>query len=86
MTRAFQSLAKTKDLIFNLDGIDGSILRWFDKNIDHNDKSLALGFHHKSNKHTVFLDVLLKDRQVNYVPEIKFWGVRLDHNLNWDSS
>jgi hypothetical protein len=67
MTLAFFLLVKTKDLISSLDGIDGSILPWFDKNIDHKDKSLALGFHHKSNKHTVFLDILLKDRQVTYV-------------------
>jgi len=45
---------------------------------------LALGFHHKSNKHTVFLDIPLKDRQVTYVIEIKFLRIWLDHNLNWD--
>jgi hypothetical protein len=70
-------------LIFNLDRINGSNLPWFDKNTDHEEKSLALGFHHKSNKYTVFLDILLKDRQVT-LSEIKFWGIWLDLNLNWD--
>jgi hypothetical protein len=32
---------------------------------------LALGFHHKLNKHVLFPDIILKDR----------W---LDHNVNWD--
>jgi len=36
----------------------------------HKDKSLALGFHHKSNKHTVFHDIIFKDRQATYVPAI----------------
>ena len=31
------------------------------------DKSMALGFHHKSNKHTVFPDIILKERQVTDV-------------------
>jgi hypothetical protein len=32
--------------------------------IINKDKSLALGFHHKSNKHTVFPGLILKDGQV----------------------
>jgi len=36
----------------------------------HKDKSLALGFLHKSNKHIVFPDIILKDRQATYVPAI----------------
>jgi hypothetical protein len=48
------------------------------------DKSLALGFHHKLNKHVVFPDIIFKDRQITYVSETKFVGVWLDHNLNWD--
>jgi hypothetical protein len=56
----------TQDLIFNPDRINESILLWFDKNrlIINKDKSLALCFHHKSNKHTVFPGLILKDRQV----------------------
>jgi Reverse transcriptase (RNA-dependent DNA polymerase). len=75
-----------KDLIFNLHRIDGSILTCFDKNIliINKDKSLALGFHHKSNKHIVFPDIILKDRQATYAPEIKFLGLWLENNLNWD--
>jgi hypothetical protein len=30
--------------------------------IMNKNKSLALGFYHKSNKYTVFLDILLKDK------------------------
>jgi hypothetical protein len=42
-----------QDLIFNPDRINESILLWFDKKrlITNKDKSLALGFHYKSNKH-----------------------------------
>jgi hypothetical protein len=36
----------------------------------HKDKSLALGFHHKSNKHIVFPEIILKDRQAPYAPNI----------------
>lgn len=59
-----------KDLTFNLDRINGSILPWFDKYrlIINENKSLALGFHHKSNKHKAFPDIILKDRQVTDVP------------------
>jgi hypothetical protein len=45
---------------------------------------MALGFHHESNKHIVLPDMILKDRQVTYVSEIKFWGVWLDHNFKWN--
>jgi hypothetical protein len=49
------------------------------------DESLALGFHHKLNKHMyLFPDMILEDRQIIYVPEKKFLGVWLHHNLNWD--
>jgi hypothetical protein len=47
------------------------------------DKFLALGFHHNSNKHVAFPDIILKDRQITYVSETTFLGVWLDHNLNW---
>ena len=50
--------------------------------IINEDKSLALEFHHKSNKHIVFPDII--ERQWTYISEIKFLGVWLDHNLNWD--
>jgi hypothetical protein len=45
---------------------------------------LALGIHHTLNKHTVFPDIILKDRQIAYVSKKKCLGVWLDHNLNWD--
>jgi hypothetical protein len=50
---------------------------WFDKNslIINKDKSLALGFHHKSNKHIVYPDIILNNRQVTDVTDITFWGV-----------
>jgi hypothetical protein len=35
--------------------------------ITNEDKSLAVGFHHKSNKHIVFPDIILKDKQVTDV-------------------
>jgi len=64
-------------------------LLWFDKNrlIINKDKSLALGFHHKSNKHIAFPDLILKDGQVTYLsppPQKKkiFFVVWLDRNLN----
>ena len=67
-----------QDLIFNPDRINESILLWFDKKrlITNIDKSLALGFHHKSNKHIVFPGLILKDRQVTYLspPPKKIWG------------
>ena len=47
-------------------------------------KSLALGFHHKSNKHIVFPDIILKDTQITYVSELKFLGQWPYYNLNWD--
>jgi len=76
----------TQDLIFSLDRISGNILPWFDKNrlIINKGKSLALCFHHKSNKHIVFPDIILKDKQVTYIFEIKFSRAWLDHNINWD--
>jgi len=45
----------TEDLTFSLDRISGNILPWFDKNrlIINKGKSLALCFHHKSNKHSI---------------------------------
>jgi hypothetical protein len=49
------------------------------------DKSVALGFHHKLNKHKVFPDIILKDSQIIYAPKTKFLGVWLDQNLNWNS-
>jgi len=56
-------------LTFKHDRISGSILPWFDKTrlIINEDKSLALGFHHKSNKHIAFPDNVMKDRQVTNV-------------------
>jgi hypothetical protein len=56
-------------LTFNLDRNSGSILPLFDKNrlIIKEGKLLALGFYHKSNKHTVFPDIILKDGQVTDV-------------------
>ena len=76
----------TQDLIFDLDRINGSILPWFDRNrlIIKKGKSLALGFNHKSNKHMVFPDIILKDRHTIYVSEIIFLGVWLDQNIKWD--
>jgi hypothetical protein len=75
-----------QDLTLNLDKINKSLLPWFDNNrlIINKGKSWALGFHHKLNKHIVFPDIILTDRQINYVPETKFLGVWVDHNLNWD--
>lgn len=52
--------------------------------IINKDKSLALGFHQKLNKHIVFPGIILKDRQSTYVSETKLLGVWLDHNLTWD--
>jgi hypothetical protein len=64
-------------LTLNLDKINKSILPWFDNNrsIINKDKSLALGFHQKLNKHTVFPDIILKDRPITYVSETKFLAV-----------
>jgi len=64
------------DLIFNLNGIKGSVLLRFDKNklIINKEKSLALDFHHKSNKHIIFYNVILEDRKVTYVSEEKLFG------------
>jgi hypothetical protein len=64
----------TQDLIFSLGTISGSVLPWLDKNrlTINKDKSLALGFHHKSNKHIVFPDIILKDTQITYISELKF--------------
>ena len=28
--------------------------------------------------------MILKDKQVTYISEVKFFGVWLEHNLNWD--
>jgi hypothetical protein len=47
-------------------------------------KLLALGIHHKSFKRIVFPDVILKDKQITYISELKFFGVWLDYDLNWD--
>ena len=67
----------THDLIFNLDRIGGNILPWFDKNrlIINKGRSLALCFHPKSSKHMIFPDIILKDKQVTYISEVKFLGV-----------
>jgi hypothetical protein len=75
-----------QDLTLILDKTIRSVLHWFENNrlIINKDKSLALGFHHKLNKHIVFPDIILKDRQITCVFKIKFLGVWLDHNLNWD--
>jgi hypothetical protein len=76
----------TQDLISSLGIITGSILRWPDNNrlIRNKDKSLTLGFNHKSNKHIVFPAIVLKNTQIIYIPELKFLGLWLDNNLNWD--
>jgi hypothetical protein len=66
-----------QDLTLNLDKINKSILPWFDNNrlIINKDKLLALGFHPKLNKHIVFPDIILKDRQITYVSKTKFLEV-----------
>jgi hypothetical protein len=48
----------------------------FDKNklIINKEKSLALDFHHKSNKHIIFYDVVLEDRKETCVSEEKLFG------------
>ena len=54
---------------YNLDTINKSILSWFDNNrlIINKDKSLALDFHNKLNKHIVYPDIILKDWKItNY--------------------
>jgi hypothetical protein len=63
-----------QDLTLNLDKINRSILPWFDNNrwIINKDKSWALGFHHKLNKHIVFPDIILKDTLIMY-PKQNFW-------------
>jgi len=48
------------------------------------DKSSALGFHHKLNKNIAFPDIILKDRQITYVSELKVLGAWINCNLNWD--
>jgi hypothetical protein len=65
-----------QDLTLNLDTINKSILPWFENNrlIINKDKLMALGFHHKLNNHIVLPDIILKDRQITYVLETKFWG------------
>jgi hypothetical protein len=50
----------------------------------HETTDTGISFHHKSNKHIVFPDIILKDREVTYASEIKFFGVCRDQNLNWD--
>jgi hypothetical protein len=64
-----------QDLTLNLDKIIKSILPWFENNrfVINKDKSVALGCHHKLNKHKVFPDIVLKDRQITYAPEPNFW-------------
>jgi hypothetical protein len=75
-----------QDLTYNVDTVNNSMLSWFDKNrlIINKGKSLALDFHHKSDKHIVFSDIILKDSQIMYASETKFLGVWLDLNLNWN--
>jgi hypothetical protein len=72
----------TEDLTFNQDRVNGSILPSSDQNrlIVNKDKSQELGFHHKSNKHIVFPDIVLKGRQVTDASEIKHLGVWFDHS------
>jgi hypothetical protein len=79
------SLVKTQDFISSLHTITGSILGWIDNNrlIINKDQSLTLGFHHKSNKHIVFPDIQ-KSAHIIYIPELTFFGLWLDNNLNWD--
>jgi hypothetical protein len=36
------------------------------------------------NKNIVFPDIKPKDGQTTYTTETKYWGVWLNHNLNWD--
>jgi hypothetical protein len=63
-----------QDLTLNLDKINKSILPWFDNNrlIINKEKSLALGCHHKLNKHIVFPDIILKDKLLTYLKQ-NFW-------------
>jgi hypothetical protein len=66
-----------QELTLNVDKINKSILPWFDNNrfIINKDKSLALGFHHKFNKHIVFPDIILKGRQIAYISETKIFSL-----------
>jgi hypothetical protein len=67
-------------LTLNLDKTTESILPWF----ENNRLIINKGFHQKLNKHIVFPDIILKDRQITYISETKFLGFWLDHNLNWN--
>jgi hypothetical protein len=49
-----------------------------------NEKSLAIGFHHKNDKNIIFQDITIKDRQIKYASGMKFLGIWLDKNLTWD--
>jgi hypothetical protein len=50
----------------------------------NNEKSLAIGFHHKNDKNIIFQDIIIKDRQIKYAFGTKFLGIWLDKNLTWD--
>lgn len=69
--------------VSNLDTIN-SFISWFDKNrpINNKYKSMALDFHNKLKKNTVFPDIILIDVQITYAPKAKFLRVWLNHNLN----
>jgi hypothetical protein len=49
-----------------------------------NEKSLAIGFHHKNNKNIIFQDIIIKDRKITCASETKFLGIWLDKNLTLD--
>jgi hypothetical protein len=58
-----------QDLACNIDTSLKNIFSWFDNNrlLINNEKSLAIGFHHKKNKNIIFQDIIIKDRQITYV-------------------
>jgi hypothetical protein len=75
-----------QDLALNKDASLKNIFSWFVKNRMpiNNEKSLAISFHHKTNKNIILQDIIIKDRQITYVSETKFLRVWLDKNLTWD--
>jgi hypothetical protein len=66
------------DLARNIDTSLKDIFSWFDKTrmLINNEKSLAISFHHKTNKNIILQDIIIKDRQITSV-----W---LDKHLTWD--
>jgi UDP-N-acetylglucosamine 2-epimerase len=58
-----------QDLALNIDASLKNIFSWFDKNrmLINNEKSLAISFHHKTNKNNILQDIIIKDRQITYV-------------------